>query len=397
VNTLHLDPEWEFYREKKRPDFLVPYKRNIYDDEMKGAVVRVLEAASATQGEVADLPESEQRSFEKEFAYFCGRKYALMFGSALHALYMIFRLQGFSEGDEVIVAPNIEPADANVILEAGGKPVFVDADEETLNMDVTKIEEKITSRTKAIHPIHGHGHPTDMDPIMEIAEKNDLLVVEDATHATGCKYKGNRLPRGHVGVFGMVAKCLWLPATGSMVVTDDEELEERLRMLMSWPGRRAPAEVNDFKGKGIIHALKTISDDVSAAVGRVQLRHLDEYTQTQRKNARMYTELLKGLPLVLPKEKDYAEHCYLRYNTRTEKRDQLQQYLKKQGIDSRVLYRTPAHLYRYYRETYGYKVGDLPIAEKIKATEIALPEPTRSRTPWEIEYTSCKVKEFFAN
>jgi len=181
-----------------------------------------------------------------------------------------------------------------------------------------------------------------------------------------------------------------------MVVTDDEEIEERLRMLMSWPGRRAPGEVKDFKGRPIIHALKTISDDVSAAVGRVQLRHLDEYTEAQRRNAKKYSDMLDGLPLRLPKEKEYARHCYLRYVTRTGKRDELQAYLKKQGIDSRILYRTPAHLYRYYQENYGYKRGDCPIAEKIKATEIALPEPTKDRTNWEIEYTVAKVKEFFS-
>jgi dTDP-4-amino-4,6-dideoxygalactose transaminase len=235
-----------------------------------------------------------------------------------------------------------------------------------------------------------------MDQVMEIARKHNLYVVEDATHATGCKYKGRRLPVGHAAVFGMVVKCLWLPATGSMMVTDDDATEEKLRMLMSWPGRRAPAEVTDFKGKGIIHATKTISDDISAAVGRIQLRHLDGYTEAQRRNAKMYTELLNGLPLILPKEKNYAQHCFLRYVTRTEERDALQSYLKKHGIDSRVIYKTPAHLYAYYRENYGYKKGDFPVAEKIKETEIGLPEPTKDRTKWEIEYTASKVKEFFA-
>lgn len=394
---MSLDPEWAFYKEKKRYPFIVPYKRNLYDQEMKDAVMKVLDSTSVTQGEVADLPETEQHMFEKEFAYFCGRKYALMFGSALHGLWMLFRLQGYSPGDEVIMAPNIEPANANIIEQAGARPVFVDADEDTLNMDASKIEAKITSKTKAIHPIHGHGHPTDMDQVMEIARKHDLYVVEDATHATGCRYKGRRLPVGHAAVFGMVSKCLWLPATGSMVVTDDDETEERLKMLMSWPGRRAPAEVKDFKGKGIIHATKTISDDVSAAVGRIQLRHLDEYTEAQRRNAKMYSDLLKDTPLILPKEKNYAKHCFLRYVCRYEKRDALQQYLKKQGVDCRVIYRTPAHLYSYYRDTYGYKRGDLPVAEKIKLTEIGLPEPTKDKTQWEIEYTVSKVKEFFAN
>jgi dTDP-4-amino-4,6-dideoxygalactose transaminase len=220
-------------------------------------------------------------------------------------------------------------------------------------------------------------------------------VIEDATHATGSKYKGGRLPIGDVGVFGMVVKCLWLPSGGAMVAMDDDQTYERLRMIMSWPGRRAPAEVKDVDGKGIIHSLKTVADDVGAAVGRVQLRHLNEYTEAQRRNAKTYTELLKGVPLVLPVEKEYAQHAFLRYVIRTEKRDDLQNYLVKQGVDCRILYRTPAHLYNYYRETYGYKKGDCPIAEKIKQTELGLPEPTKDRTGWETEYTVKRVKEFF--
>ena len=391
VKYLSLDSEWEAYKEKIfSPGVLIPYKRNLYDPEMKEAAMRVFD-------EIANREESQKevRACEKEFAYFCGRKYAIMFGSALHGLYLSLRLQGFTPEDEVIIAPNIEPADANVVVQAGAKPVFIDAEKETLNMDITQIEKKITKNTKAIFPIHAHGHPTDMDPVVEIARKHNLLVIEDCTHATGSKYKGRRLPVGDIGVFGMVVKCLWLPTSGAMVVTDDEETIKRLRMLQSWPGRRAPCEVKDFKGNGIIHSLKTISDDISAAVGRIQLRHLDEYTLAQRRNAKAYTELLEGTPLTLPIEKDYAMHCFLRYIIRHEKRDALLKYLSNQGVDCAVPYKTPAHLYRYYRETYGTKVGDCPVAEKIKQTELGLPEPTRNRTQWEIEYTAKKVREFF--
>mgnify|MGYP001081654313 CR=1 FL=1 len=387
-----LDPEWRSYKEREQPVFLVHYKKNLYDQEMKDAIMRVLDSPSMVHGEES---KREIALFEKEFGYYCGRRYAVMFNSALHALYLLYKLLGISEGDEVILAPNIEPANAAVVVQAGAKPVFVDADEETLNMDVTKIEKKITGRTKAIHPIHAHGHPTDMDPVIEIAKKHNLLVIEDGTHATGSKYKERRLPIGDVGVFGMVTKCLWLPTGGAMVAMDDAEVYERLRLIMSWPGRRAPAEVKDLKGKGIIHSLKTISDDIGAAVGRVQLRHLDEYTEAQRRNAKTYTELLQETPLTLPVEKEYARHAFLRYVVRTEKRDALQDYLEKHGVGYGRLYRTPAHLYSYYHETYGYKKGDFPVVEKIKQTELGLPEPTKDRTRWEMEYTARKVKEFF--
>lgn len=389
---MSLDPEWSFYN-VKAPSLVVTQHKDLYDQEMKDAVMRVLNSPEASPGE--DVPKKEQRLFENEFSYSFSHKHALMFASSLHALYLVLRLQGFSSEDEVILAPNIEPAVANVIVQAGGRPVFVDAEEDTLNLDVSKVEKKITKHTKAIVPIHGHGHPTDMDPLMEIARKHDLFVVEDGTHATGCKYKGRRLPVGHVGVFGMVLKCLWLPASGGMLVTDDDEIEQKLRMLMSWPGRRAPGEVLDFKGKPIIHSLKTISDDVSAAVGRVQLRHLDEYTAAQRRNAKIYAELLKGLPVVLPMEKDYAEHAFLRYVIRTEKRDALLSYLNNQGVGAVVAYRTPGHLYKYYQEHYGTKKGDCPVAEKIKATELSLPEPTKDRTRWDLEFVAKRVREFF--
>lgn len=382
-----LDPEWAHYKEA--PQFLVEYKKNIFDPDMKEAMVRLLDVVWG------ESPKDQVRLFEQEFAHYCGKSYATMFNSALHAVYLSFKMYGIGEGDEVIVAPNVEPCNAAIIVQTGARPVFVDAEQDTLNMDVTKIEKCITSRTKAIHPIHAHGHPTNMDPVMEIARKHNLVVVEDSTHATGCKYKGRRLPIGDVGVFGMVSKCLWLPSGSAMLATDNEELNDRLRMLMSWPGRRAVGEVSDLKGKPLYHFIKSTPDNVSAAVGRIQLKRLPEYTETQRRNARTYSELLKDTPITLPVEKDYAEHNFLRYVIRTKKRDSLQRYMIKHGVNVHVIYRTPAHLYRYFREKYGYKKGDFPVAEGIKETELGLPEPTRSRTPWELEYTASKVKEFF--
>lgn len=333
--------------------------------------------------------------FEKEFAAYCERKYAVMLNSCLNSLYLLLKLQNISPGDEIITQPNIEPGDVTVALQAGARPVLADIEEDTLNLDPSQVEAKITDKTRAIIPIYAQGHPVDMDPIMELAEEHDLYVVEDCTHSTGAKYKGNRIPQGHVGIFGLYCKGFWLPGGGAMVVTDDKETVEKLKFQRSWDGRRAPGGVKDIHGNDLIHGLKIGPNDVDAAIGRVQLRQLDENIELQRKNAQIYSELLEDTPVIRPVEKDYAFHVFLRYVLRTEQRDALHSYLIEQGIDCHILYPTPAHYFEYYQETFGYKKGDFPVTEKVKKMELSLPEP-RPRTQWELEYVATKIKEFFS-
>lgn len=372
--------------------YLVPYKRNPYSQEMKDAAMRILNRGHNNWG--YDEVGKEITFFEKEFATYCGRKYAVMLNSCLNGLYLLLQLQGISKGDEVIIQSNIEPCDAAVVVQTGATPVFVDIEEETLNIDVTQIKAKITENTKAIFPITAQGHPVDSDPIMELAADHNLYVIEDCTHGCGAKYKGETIPRGDVGVFGLQGKSFWLPGGGAMVLTDDQEVQEKLLFLRSWDGRRAPLKIKDSKGNGITNALKTMSDDLDATIGRVQLKHLDEFVKQQRKNAHIYSELLEDSPVICPIEKDYAYHAFLRFVIRTERRDALEEYLLQEGVEAHVLYPTPAHLLDYYQEVCGYKPGDFPVTEKLKKTELALPEP-RPRTQWELEYTANKVKEFF--
>jgi dTDP-4-amino-4,6-dideoxygalactose transaminase len=361
---------------------------------MKDAAMRVLERGSSVWGHMGR--GQEITFFESEFAFYCGGKNAILLDSVFRTIYLLLRLRGISGKDEVIVAPHIEPGVAGIVEQAGARSAFVDIEAETFNIDVTKIEKRITSDTKAILVATAQGHPANMDPIMEIAEKHSLYVIEDSTHATGGKYRGRRLPVGHAGVFGLSNKCLWLPGGPAMLVTDDKETVEKLRVLRNWePGRRGPEAVKDLHGKGIVHVLKIAPNDVDAAIGRVQLRHLDEYINMQRSNASTYTELLKNTPVITPIEKDYAHHVFLRYVIRTEKRDALREYLAEKGIECHVLYPTPAHLYEYYQRKYGYKKGDFPVSEKMKETELALPEPSKDRTQWEIEYVARNIEEFF--
>jgi len=377
------------------PKFIVPYKKNSYTEEMKDAAIRVLDRGSSTWGNMGR--GQEITFFESEFAFYCGKKSAILLDSVFRTIYLLLKLRGISGKDEVIVAPHIEPGVAGIIEQAGARSVFVDIEPETFNIDGTKIEKKVTSSTKAILVATAQGHPANMDPIMEIAEKHSLYVIEDSTHATGAKYRDRRLPVAHVGVFGLSNKCLWLPGGPAMLVTDDREIVEKLRVLRNWePGRRGPEAVKDLHGRGIVHVLKIAPNDVDAAIGRVQLGHLDEYISIQRRNASMYTELLKDTPVVTPIEKDYAHHIFLRYVIRTEKRDDLREYLAEKGVESHVLYPTPAHLYEYYQRKYGYKKGDFPISEKMKETELALPEPSKDRTQREIEYVARNIQGFFS-
>jgi len=379
----------------RRYRYLVPYKRNFYTQEEKEAVMRVLDEGSGGEAWGPEYQTKDLIFFEQEFVQYIGKKYGIMLDACLHSIYLLLLLQGIGPGDEVITHANIEPADVTIIAKTGAKPVLVDIEAETFNIDVTKIEEKITPQTKAIFPLHAHGQTANMTPILELADKYDLFVVEDCTHTIGAKYKGEKLPLGDVGVIGLYLKGMWVPTGGAMVVSDNKELIDKLHLLRTWHGRRATGEVEDANGNPVIHGLKIMPDPIAPAVGRIQLRHLDEYITQQRKKAQIYTELLEDTPEVItPIEKEYAFHTYLRYMIRTERRDALQEFLWNASIDSHILYPTPAHLYPYYENVYGYKKGDFPVTVLCKDTELCLPEP-RPRTQWELEYITTKIKEFF--
>lgn len=374
-------------------DYLVPYKKNSYDQEMKDAVMRILDLGASTWG--WSSRGREITFFEAEFANYCNKKCAVLLDSTLHSLYLVLQLQGIGKGDEIMMAPHVEPANPAVAVQLGAKPVLTDIEEDTLTMNVDELEKKITNKTKAILPIHAHGHPTDMDPVMEVAEKHGLYVLEDSTHALGARYKGKSLPIGHAGVFSLSVKAMWLPGGPAMLVTDDKELADKLKLMRSWDGRRHPDLVKDANGKGITHSFKSVPADLDAAVGRVQLKHLDEYVTTQRKNANMYGELMKGAPITLPVEKDYARHTFLRYLIRTDKRDALREHLRQLGISCHGPLYQPAYTYDYYQKVMGYSSKDFPVSDRMSKIELALPEPTRDRTAWEIEYVAKNVKEFF--
>lgn len=369
------------YRLASKYPYQVPYKKNPYSQEMIDAVVNCLKEGAKLQ----HYRKGEECAFfEKEFAQFCGRKFAISTISGTASLHLALLACGVDREDEVLLTPHVAYAVGNSILCIGAKPVFVDIDDETLTMDPSKIEEQITLKTKAIIPIHTYGHPADMDTVTEIARKHDLFVIEDATHSIGSKYKGKRLPIGgdkNIGIFGLNMKQLWLPSSGGMIVTDSEEIARKAMR------QRDPHE-------GVVIGYSYMMADSAAAVGRIQLRNLENYIEMQRSAAKILTELLKDTPAITPIEKEWAYHAYARYAIRAPKRDALMKYLRQQGIDCIALYPTPTHLLKLYQEQFSQKEGDFPVTEKEKKEELSLPEP-RFRSRWELEYIAEKILKFY--
>ncbi len=370
--------------------WFVPFSKLTYTQEMIDAAVTVLQRGATSVGEGGE----EGFYFEKEFAYKFGQKNGISLSSGSAALHLALLACGVNQGDEVIVPPNTCLSVPSAVTHVGAKPTFVDAEYETQNLDPLKLEEQITSKTKAVIVVHTQGHPCDMDPIMEIAEKYDLKIIENAIHAAGSKYKGKKLPITSISVFGFHhSKSLYLPAPGGgMILTNNEEIANDARLR-----RYHGIDENSGSDRSYRVGFNYRMSEVAAAIGRVQLRHLDEYTAHQRETAKYYDELLTDIPPVTPPvEKDYAYHTFLRYVILVPKRDQLKEYLARQSIQSKVLYDIPLHLDPRYMKTYGTMIGDYPITEKIKEEELALPMP-RFRERWEIEYIAEKIKTFYTS
>lgn len=347
-------------------------------EEINQAIQRVLESGWFILGE-------ELKAFEKEFAEYLGVKHAVGVNSGSDALYLAIKALGIGNGDEVITVSHTFISTVDAITRNGAKPVFVDIDPETYTIDVNQIEEKITERTKAILPVHLYGHPADMDPIMEIAEKYDLYVIEDASQAHGAEYKGRKVGNiGHVGCFSFYpTKNLGAYGDAGAVVTNDVELAEKLRLLRNYG---SPKKYHhDFIG------VNSRLDEIQAAVLRVKLRHLDEWNEKRRKIAEEYNELLRDFDdVITPVEKEWAKHVYHLYVIRHKERDKLQQYLLENGVRTQIHYPIPVHKQKAYT---AFRTSSLPITERISNETLSLP-----MHPWlridEIEKICYLIKRF---
>ena len=341
--------------------FTLKKQYEVIKDEIKGSIEKVMQSGGFIIGEDVGL-------FEKEFAAYCNVGHGVGVNSGTDALFLACLACGIGKGDEVIVMPYTYIATVLAISMAGATPVFVDIDEKTYNVDVSKIEKAITKKTKAILPVHLYGHPVDMDPLMEIARKHNLKVIEDCAQAHGALYKNKK-----VGSFGDISCFSFYPTKNlgafgdaGMILTNSEDIKKRLLLLRDY-GRKDRYE-------HILKGYNSRLDTLQAAILRVKLKHLDEWNKKRRKNAALYTRFFreKGVDAVLPYEADYARHVYHLYPVRVKHRDSVMKKLADKGVRTLIHYPIPVHLQEAYKDL-GYKKGDFPVSEKCCEEILSLP------------------------
>jgi len=304
--------------------------------------------------------------FEESIAAYLGVDHAIGLASGTDALVIALRALNIGEGDEVIIPAYTFFATAGTVMSVGAKPVIVDVDPQSYQIDVSKIEAAITSKTRAIIPVHLYGHPAEMNPIWGIARKHGLKVIEDNAQGFGAEYLGKKT--GSFGDIGCLSffptKNLGAYGDGGMSVTNDATLAERMRMLRAhgWKKKYYPEEVG-FNSR---------LDALQAAILQAKLPHLDSWNEKRRELSQRYNEQLAPLGVVTPVEREWAKHVYHLYIIRTPKRDALQAFLKEKGIASEVYYPVPPHLSVPCKK-FGYKEGDFPHAEKAAKETLALP------------------------
>jgi len=305
------------------------------------------------------------KSFEEEFAGFCNAKHAVGVSSGTSALHLALLAHGIGAGDDVITVPNTFTATCEAIANVGATPVFVDVDEKTRNIDVSKIEDAVSDKTKAILPVHLYGQPSDLDPIYEIAQKQGLVVVEDAAQAHGARYKGKEVGSMNTTCFSFYpGKNLGAYGDAGAVTTQDDEIAEKIRML-SDHGRK---DKYAHEQVGYNERL----DALQAEILKVKLKHLPDWTDARRANAEEYTRRLSEFGVKTPFEVEYAKHVYHLYVIEVEDRDGLRKHLDGVDVSSGIHYPIPLHL----QPAYGfldYKAGDFPVSEKLSDSILSLP------------------------
>lgn len=353
-------------------------------NEVVKCIVEVIERGCFILGQNVEL-------FEQDFADYCNVKFAIGVASGTSALTLGLDAAGITQGDEVITSANTFVATVNAICRKNAKPVLVDITPQTYTMDIDRVKEKISSKTKAIIPVHLYGQPVDMDPIMELAEKHDLVIIEDCCQAHGAEYKGRKVGSiGHIACFSFYpSKNLGAYGDAGIVVTNDQNIAEKVRMLRNY----GQSKKYHHESLGYNSRL----DEVQAAILRVKLKYLDLFNEKRRKRAEMYSNLLNDIPLHLPIEATFAKHVYHLYVVRCEDkncRDKLQQFLNSKGIHVGIHYPIPTHLQKAYSDM-GYKEGDFPITELCANTILSLPMFPQLEVA-EINYICDSITEFFA-
>ncbi len=354
---------------------------NSIKEEVGAAIKGVLESTTFIMGE-------NLRSFEEEFAGFCGAKFCIGLNSGTSALHLALLAKKIGKGDEVITAPNTFIATCAAISYTGAVPRLVDIDPQTYNIDVKKLENAISSKTKAVIPVHLYGQPSDMKQVMEIAQKHGLEVIEDACQAHGSQHHKKTVPASDIGCFSFYpGKNLGAYGEGGCIVTNDKETQELIKAY------RDHGQVKKHVHKYIGYNYRL--EEMQAAILRAKLRHLDKWTQMRRKNASIYNGLLEGCDVSIPIEKEYNRHVYHLYVIRAKNRQRLIEHLNSKGIQTAIHYPTPIHLQEAYSHL-NYKKGSFPIAERFAGEILSLPMFPELKQD-EIAMVANSIKEFLKN
>lgn len=329
------------------------------DAELRAAFERVYERSWYIEGK-------EDEAFEKAFADFCHVNYCVGTGNGLDALMLALKALDIHAGDEVIVPSNTFIATTLAVTYTGATPVFVEPDIRTFNIDPARIEEKITTKTKAIMPVHLYGQPCDMDPIIEIAKKHHLYIVEDCAQAHGATYKGQR-----IGSFGDAAGFSFYPGKNlgalgdaGATVTNNEMLAQKVRALGNYG--------SDYKYHHIYQGNNSRLDEMQAAFLSAKLPHLDKMNAERRRIAQMYLDGIQNKKVILPYVIPEVEPVWHIFAIRSNHRNELEKYLNEKEIGTNKHYPIPMHMQKCYADL-GIQQGELPIAEEISATELSLP------------------------
>jgi len=379
-DSSHKPADLRLVREVPFVDLGGEYR--LHRDEFDRAIGDVLERSDFVLGDAVDR-------FEDEFARYCETSYAVGVDSGFAAIELILRAMGIGRGDEVITAANSFVASAFAISACGARPVLVDVDPATYNLDPQQLEAAITPRTAAVLPVHLYGQPAEMGSIGAIASRHHLAVVEDACQAHGARYRGRR-----TGSLGRAAAFSFFPSKnlgafgdGGMVVTNDETLAAGIRKL-----RNVGSTVKyRHEVLGFNHRLDTLQ----AAALAVKLRYLDADNDRRRMVAVAYERLLADLPLRLPMEASSGEHVYHLYVVALQDRDRLAAHLDRAGVRTGIHYPIPIHLQPAYHDL-GYRVGDFPVSEWAAGSIVSLPMFPRL-SPDDVGHVTRSIRNYYGH
>lgn len=356
----------------------LPMEREL-NSELRGAFDRVFNSSWYIHGK-------EDDAFEKAFAEYCGTKYCVGVGNGLDALMLILKALDIGEGDEVIIPSDTYIATALAVTYVGAKVVFVEPDIRTFNIDPNLIEAAITPKTKVIMPVHLYGQACDMDPIMKVAEKYNLYVVEDCAQAHGATYKGKK-----VGTFGIASGYSFYPGKNlgalgdaGAVVTDNETVAKKVRALGNYG--------SDYKYHHILKGSNSRLDELQAAFLAAKLPHLDRMNENRRMIANRYLTEITNPEVILPTVLPECVPVWHIFGIRCERREELEKMLNEKGIGTNKHYPIPMHLQECYKDL-NYKKGDFPLAEKVSSTELSIPM-YYGMTDEEIGYVINTINEF---